>query len=471
MQVSFGDFVLDLDAREVRRGSAPIRLSPKAFQLLDILVTNRPKALSKAELQNRLWPSTFVVEKNLANLIGEIREALGEDAANPRFIRTVPRFGYAFREAPAAADDPPVVRSFGRRPALAAVVITACLGALGYAAFSRLIATGPRVTNSPARESYLRGRHHWAQDTPDGLRKALEYFQKARDLDPSYAQAYAGLSDTYALLGSYGLMPMRESHPLGRAAALKALELDDSLGEAHNSLAAILADYYWDWREAERHFRRAIELSPNDPIPLRFFSLYLSYSQRFDEALRLADRACHVDPVSVNAQMNRGVILHFARRYDEAVAQFEQTLDLDANFGFAHAMLGLVYVDKGDADRAVALLEKARALSGPRPDVMALHGFALANAGRTHDANRILDELRALSTADRPLSFQMAVVHVGLRDKEQAFHWLEKALDAHAWELGALRAIPLFDILRSDPRFAILLDRIGLRDAMLSSPS
>jgi tetratricopeptide (TPR) repeat protein len=349
--------------------------------------------------------------------------------------------------------------------------VTACLGALGYAAFFRAAATEPRTRNPLAREHYLRGRYHWAQDTPDGLQKALEHFRKARDLDPSYAQAYAGLSDTYALLGSYGLMPMRESHPLGRAAALKALELDERLGEAHNSLAAILADYYWEWREAERHFRRAIELSPNDPIPLRFFSLYLAYSERFDEALRLAERACRLDPVSVNAQMNRGVILHFARRFDEAIAQFEETLALDANFGFAYAMLGLVYAGKGDADRAVTLLEKARALSGPRPDVMALHGYTLANAGRTQEAKRILDELRALANADRPLPFQMAVVYVGLGDKEQAFYWLEKAFDARAWELGALQTIPVFDGLRSDPRFNILLNRIGLRDSAFSSPS
>jgi tetratricopeptide (TPR) repeat protein len=354
------------------------------------------------------------------------------------------------------------VRVFGQRSAFAAVVITACLGASGYFAFSRLVTTGPQLPNSLAREHYLRGRFHWAQDTPDELRKALQDFQKARDLDPSFARAYAGLADTYALLGSYGLMPMRESHPLGRAAALKALELDDRLGEAHNSLAAILADYYWDWREAERHYKRAIELSPNDPVPLRFYSFYLSYSSRFDEALRLADRACRLDPVSVSAQMNRGVILHFARKYDEAIAQFERTLELDSRFGFTYAMLGLVYADQGDTDRAVVLLERARMLSGPRPDIMAIHGYVLASAGRTHEARLILDELGQLADAGRPLAFQMAVVHVGLGDTEQAFRWLDKAFEAHAWELGVLNAIPLFDSLRSDPRFSTLLNRIGL---------
>jgi tetratricopeptide (TPR) repeat protein len=149
--------------------------------------------------------------------------------------------------------------------------------------------------------------------------------------------AYAGLADTYALLGSYHIMPISESHPLGREAALKALDLDESLGEAHKSLGAILADHYWDWAEAERHFKRAIELAPNNVSALHFYSFYLAYTGNASQALPLAERAIRHDPLSLHAQVNLGVILNMARRYDEAVEQFVRTLDLDSGYAMAHS--------------------------------------------------------------------------------------------------------------------------------------
>ena len=149
-------------------------------------------------------------------------------------------------------------------------------------------------------------------------------------MDPAYALAYSGLADTYALLGSYDIMPISESHPLGREAALKALDLNESLGEAHNSLAAILADHYWDWAGAERHFKRAIDLEPNYVTALHFYSFYLAYTGNASQALPLAERAIRLDPLSLRAQVNLGVVLNMARRYDEAVSQFERTLDLDS---------------------------------------------------------------------------------------------------------------------------------------------
>ena len=507
MQVSFGDFVLDSDSRELRRGSEHVHLSPKAFQLLEILVANRPKALSKADLQDRLWPDTFVVEKNLANLVGEIRQVLGESPAGAGFIRTVPRFGYAFHEMAATdretATRPVSLDASRRRVALAvgAVVLVAaaasvalswvaarhdeparirlavlpfqnltgdpsqdylCDGlteemiaqlgglqpsrlsviartsALQYKNTSKrakdiarelgvqfLLETSVRRTGDRVRiaaqlieadsqthvwaeqndhdlqnllvlqrevaaaitrrisgsfglapplnassgrhsidpvayEHYLRGRWHWAKDTVEGLQKGKEHFLRAIALDPTYALAHSGLADTYALLGSYDIMPIRESHPLGRDAALKALNLNDGLSEAHNSMATILADYYWDWPEADRHFKRAIDLAENNVIALHFYSFYLAYTGRAAEALPLARRAISLDPLSLRAQVNLGVVLNMARRYDEAVSQFVQTLELDASDGMAHAMLGLSYAYKGMADRAVSELELAR---------------------------------------------------------------------------------------------------------------
>ena len=608
MQVSFGKFVLDLDSRELRRGAEPVRLSPKAFQLLEILVANRPKALSKADLQDRLWPDTFVVEKNLANLVSEIRQALGDSPSAPGFIRTVPRYGYAFQVTIPGDLEPTLERrpSSARRRVALTLGGVALLAIAGFAAVALILTparaptrimlavlpfqnltgdpdqeylgdglteemiaqlgglqpsrlgviartsamqykntskradeigrelgvdflletsvrrTGDRIriaaqlidvesqthvwaeqheremgdifelqrdiaaaitrrisasfaleqrpnigtprhsSNALAYEQYLRGRWHWAKDTPEGLQKGKDHFLKAIALDPAYALAYSGLADTYALLGSYNIMPISDSHPLGRDAALKALRLNESLGEAHNSLAAILADYYWEWTEAERHFKRAIDLEPNYVTALHFYSFYLAYTGRSAEALPIAQRAISLDPLSLRAQVNLGVVWNMARRYDDAVSQFERTLDLDSGYAMTHAMLGLTYAYKSMPERAVAELVLARKAGGDRPDLIALHGYALARAGYTGEALATIDELHRVSKPRDPSPFQMAVVYVGLGDKNRAFEWLHRAVDARAWELPMLKADPFFDPLRSDPRFAPLLDRLGL---------
>ena len=317
-------------------------------------------------------------------------------------------------------------------------------------------------SNPEAYELYLRGRYHLLKDTVDGLWKAHEYFRKAIDLDQSYALAHSGLADTYALLGSYDVMPIAKSHPLGRDAALKALQLDDRLSEAHVSLAGIIADHYWDWREAERHYTRAIELAPNDVHALRTYSFYLGYTGRAHEALPFAERAASLDPVSPNVQVNVGVILNFAGRFDDAVRRLEQTLELDPNFSLAYAMLGFSYLGKGMPDRAVTQLEKARALAGTRPDVVALHAHMLARAGRRREALQALDDLHSLDKSRGPSPFLVAMVYVGLGDKDRAFEWLDKAVEARNWQLPLLKANPTFDVLRSDPRFPTLLARLNL---------
>ena len=317
-------------------------------------------------------------------------------------------------------------------------------------------------TIAEAYEHYLRGRYHWLTDTAHGLRKAKEHFQRAIELDPFYALAYSGLADTYTLLGADGFLPMSEAYPLGKAAALKALELDDMLGEAHNSLAAITVDYYWGWTEGGRHFERAIELNPNYELALRFYSFYLACMGRLEEALEFAERARHLDPVSPNAQMNVGVILYFARRYDEAIAAISETLELAPNFGPAHVLLGRIYVAKRTPDRAVEALERAQGLLGSRPDVITPYAYVLARAGRRREALAKLDELRRISQPRDPAPIRVAMVHIGLGDTDRAFEWLQKAVDARDWQVALLKVEPAFDGLRPDARFAALLDRVGL---------
>jgi TolB-like protein/Tfp pilus assembly protein PilF len=317
-------------------------------------------------------------------------------------------------------------------------------------------------TIAAAYEHYLRGRYHGGKNTREELQKAKAHFLEAIELDSSYALAYSGLADTYTLLGSDGFLPMGEAYPLARAAAVRALELDDMLGEAHNSLAAITVDYYWGWTEGGRHFERAIELSPNYDTALRFYSFYLACMGRPEEALAFAERARRLDPVSPPAQMNLGVVLYFARRYDEAITQIGETLELEPDFGPAHIMLGRVYAAKGMADRAVEELERAQRLLGPRPDVITPHAYVLAKAGRRREALARLDELRRISKPRDPAPIRIALVHIGLGDADRAFEWLQKAVDARDWQMALLKVEPAFDGLRSDPRFAALVERVGL---------
>jgi tetratricopeptide (TPR) repeat protein len=290
----------------------------------------------------------------------------------------------------------------------------------------------------------------------------MEHFRKAIDLDPSFALAHSGLADTYILLGSDGFMPMRDAYPLARTAALKALALNDELGEAHNSIAAINADYYWDWGEADRHFKRAVDLNPSYETALSFYSFNLACMGRIEEALALAKRAQRLDPVSAGAQMNVGVILYFARRYDDAIAAIKETLDLDPDFGPAHVMLGRIYVAKGMPDRAVTELERARGLMGRRPDVLTPFAYALARAGRQREARTMLDRLHDLSQPRPAAPIRLALVHIALGETDRAFEWLEKAIEARDWQMVLLNVEPAFDSLRSDRRFATLVERVGL---------
>jgi tetratricopeptide (TPR) repeat protein len=317
-------------------------------------------------------------------------------------------------------------------------------------------------TIAEANEQYLRGRYYWSKDTADGHKKAVEHFRRAIDLDPSFALAHSGLADAYVLLGSDGFMSMRDAYPLARTAALKALELDDALAEAHNSMAAITADYYWDWVEADRHFTRAVALNPNYDTALRYYSFYLACMGRIEEALPLAERARRLDPVSAEAQMNLGVILYLARRYDDATAAIDETLDLAPDFGPAYVMLGRMYVAKGLPDRAVEQLERARGLMGRRPDVVTPYAYALARAGRRREARTMLDELRDISKPRAAAPVRVALVHIALGETDRAFEWLEKAIQARDWQMALLNVEPAFDPLRSDQRFSPLVERVGL---------
>jgi serine/threonine-protein kinase len=314
--------------------------------------------------------------------------------------------------------------------------------------------------NAEAYQLYLKGRYFWNKWNPDAAQKAIEYFQQAIDKDPGYALAYAGLADTYISRGWFGELSPREAMPKAKGAALKALEIDEGLAEAHVSLAFANFLYDWDWPAAGTHFERALVLNPAYANAHAWHSLYLAALARSDEALAEARRALDLDPASPGMNQGMGIQLIYARRFDEAIEQFRKTLEMD--YHDAHAGLGSAYAAKGMYRDALSEFEKYSELDGGTPRSIASLGYAHARLNERDQALRVLDELRALSKQRYVSAASFALVYLGLGDKDQAFAWLEKAYEEHAYSLAFLKASPTFDPLRSDPRYADLLRRVGL---------
>jgi DNA-binding winged helix-turn-helix (wHTH) protein/TolB-like protein/Tfp pilus assembly protein PilF len=316
--------------------------------------------------------------------------------------------------------------------------------------------------NTEAYQLYAKGRYFWNRGTEEGLRKAIKHFQQALEKDPNYALAYTGLADSYALLGVYGLIPMRESHPKAKEAATRALELDEKLGEAHASLAAILIDYYWDWAEAKRQLQRALVLNPNYVTAHSIYANYLKAVGRLGEAIEEAKRAQELDPVSPSSNLTLATAYYDARQYDQAIKQSQEILELDPNFVPARVNLGFAYVQKKMYEEAISEFQKVRALLGGSSDMVALLGYAYAMAGKKDEARKALDELNRLSKQRHVSPFGRAQIYAGLGENDLVFEWLEKAYEDRFWLMGLLKVDPTFDSLRSDPRFTDLVRRIGL---------
>jgi tetratricopeptide (TPR) repeat protein len=316
------------------------------------------------------------------------------------------------------------------------------------------------TSNTEAYQLYLKGRFFWSKLTPEDLKKSLDLYSQAIEIDPGYALAYAGLADSYNLLGSYGIWPMAESHPKARAAAEKALEIDSELAEAHASLAAVIADYYWDWDEADKHFKRAIGLNPNYPVARAWYSQQLARMGRLDESVEEAKRAKELDPLSSSASAHVGLALYRARRFDEAAAELQKVIAFDPKAVDAHLFLGFVYVEQRKGQDAIAEIQTVVELTDENPTMIAVLGYASGMGGKHDEARAIL---KKLESGTRPVSeFERAMIYIGLGETDRAFESLEKALNERAWQLGFLKVEPLFDPLRQDPRFADLTRKVGL---------
>ena len=319
-----------------------------------------------------------------------------------------------------------------------------------------------KSVNPEAYESYLKGRYFWNKRTGEGLQKAIEHFNEAIAKDPQYARAYAGLADSYALLGNadFDVMSPREAYPKAKAAATKALELDDSLGEAHTSLAFCLGLFEWNWDAAEKEYLRAIALNPGYATARQWHALQLSALGRFDEAISEMRKAESLDPLSLIISADVADVLFAAHRYDEAIEQSRKAIEMDPNFAIAHYELGQALAQKKMYSPAIAELQKAKELSGGDTTCVAVLAYAYAASGKPGEAIRLLNELKSRPNHRVSYAAHEALIYAGLDDKDQALALLEKAYEEH-FDALALRS-PAFDPLRSDRRFRDLMGRIGL---------
>ncbi|HEY5906658.1 MAG TPA: tetratricopeptide repeat protein, partial [Vicinamibacteria bacterium] len=317
--------------------------------------------------------------------------------------------------------------------------------------------------DSEAYQLYLRGRFFWNKRSRDGFERGVAYFGQAVEKDPAYARAHAGLADSYVGLTYYHYRSPQAAMPLARAAALKALEIDASLAEAHASLAHVKANYEWDWAEAERLFRRAIALEPEYATAHQWYAAhYLTPLGRLEEAIAETRRAQQLDPLSAVFGAFVGASLYFARQYDEAIEECLKTVDLHPDFGVGHWYLGRAYLQKDRLPEALAALQKAVAVSGGSPLMKGTLGVGYARAGDRVAAQRTLAELQKLRAESYASALDIADIHVALGDRERAFQWLDQAAAERAFHLVYLKVWPELDPLRPDPRFRALGVRLGL---------
>jgi TolB-like protein len=319
--------------------------------------------------------------------------------------------------------------------------------------------------NPEAYQLYLKGRYYWNKRTGDAVKKGLDYFNQAIEVDPGFALAYAGIADSYAMMVFNIVISPRDGLPKARAAATRALELDERLAEARSSLAFVKMFYDWDWPGAEREFHRTFELNPNYSIARQWYAMELAALGRHEEAVRETERGLQIDPLSLSINATSSLLLYFVRQYDEALEQGLATVEMDRNFFASHFASGLALEQKGQHEKAIVEFRASADLSGRWPLFVAGYGHACAAAGNREEALNIVAELRDTSVRKYVSSFAVAAVYAGSGDKDLTLHWLEKAYEERGTWLIFLNVHPYFDFLRNEPRFQNLLSKLGLAKA------
>ena len=501
LSYEFDSFRLIPAERQLLSDDKPISLPAKAFDTLLILVENNGHALKKDDLIKRVWPDTFVEESNLSHNISVLRKALSKGNNGDAYVETVRGYGFrfkadvrrhseddlsvlahkrtrtqvVFREEETHSQKTTTVRekpASGRRVITISVLVLVCL-VLGisvtYFGYLRPVASrgsqlsvapaaiGPKSENPAAREAYLKGRYFWNKRTHDDLLKAEREFQTALSIDPNYARAYAGLADCLLLGGAIPAFP-----DSAKDLALKALSMDDSIAEAHTSLAYYLSAVDWKWDEAEVEFQRAISLDPNYATARHWHAYNLASLGRTDEAVSEIKKAESIDPVSVIIKTDVGHMLYFAGRFDEAIAQYLKALEIDPEFRVARWRLGEVYLQVGRYDEGISELQKAIRLDSVKQSEMEVWiACAHAAANRRGQALEVLNRFKPEAELRRS-TYYVALMYAALGDKDSAFIWLEKSLQFREGTLALLKVEPMLKTLRSDARFQDLLRRMNL---------
>ncbi len=322
----------------------------------------------------------------------------------------------------------------------------------------------PRRVKPEAHEPYLKGRHHWNLRTREALERAIEFFNRAIEQDPTYAPAYSGLADCYNILADSNAYPPQVAFPRAEAAARRALDLDDHLAEAHTSLAYVQSHHHWDWSESEREFRRAIELDRGYPTAHQWYGILLACLRRFDEAIAHGLEAVKLDPLSRILYTSVGDTFYYARRYEDAMAIYRQAIDFSPDFMQVRFDLGRSLEQAGRHDEAIAEFEVGLRMSGGDPGLSPALACTYGFSGRPAEARAILEALKERARTAYVPPYSIASIHASLGDVEPAFEWLEKAHAARDRAMIYLQVNPRFDRLRADPRFDGLVRRMGFPD-------
>jgi len=485
----FGVFAAHLSARKLYKHGVEIRLQEQPFKVLALLLERPGKVVSREELRQQLWPTdTFVAfDEGLNAAVNRLRRALADSAENPRFIETIHRQGYRFiapidlgeqkaeevRTAAAQLEEPtgyrPAWKSSERKPWVRMAAVVAFIAVAAGVVYSLRHSLAKERRAEAVRE-YQLGRDLWKRRNPESLAQAIEHYNKAVALDPSYAPAYSGLADDYLMLPFLSPITVEESYPKAREAAAKALALDDSLAEAHTSEADVKLYMDWDFAGAEREFRRALGLNPNYATAHQWYAEYLSLMGRNEEAIREIERAMQLEPLSVIMYHEAGQTYQNARQYDKAIEQYNKALAIDSTFYPSGSGLAEAFRRKGRYPEAIQMRQEflKRNASFYDPEGVAAQlaekTAAAYAAGGEKAYWRALLEDEQQQHEHHPVrgAYRLAVYYSQLGDIENGLLWLNKAYQQRALEILGLKGDPDLDPLRLDPRFDELVRKVGL---------
>jgi len=475
--VGFGHFEADLASGELRRQGIRVRLHGRPFDLLALLLERPGEVVTRGELKQRLWPDGTHVdfEHGLDNAANRLRAALGDSAASPRYVETLPRRGYRLivpveprNGGPVASPPPAAPGAALRRLAASAAVAGVVLAGSSWLAVRWAADPAPQSAASSlprdavARREYIAGLYHQDRTDPASWERALGHFERTARLEPSFAPGHAGLAAALNRLGLAGLHPPAEAHARARAEAGVALQIDDGLAEAHLDLGTAKLRLEWDWAGALRSYDDALRLDPKLARAQHHRALVLGALGRWEEALDALGKARELEPGNVLYRADAGRVLYLARRYDEAIAQFHETLAIEPAHPLALKLLSDACLQTGRTPEAADALGRWLAAVGVDAEEVRLATRLLEEGGLPRLARRNLSNPAGKNLDDFGVPFKVALNHAALGGRDEAFEWLERARRQNDPRLIFLGVDPALDALRGDPRFAGVLRQVGL---------